>query len=150
MKPLKRIRYYTMSSWNLSTSIAYNLKVYNVIDTDLQGKVFELMETDLFWPEINELIFAFNVEDDYQWQAGFNGRSGGYLVLYRGGKHDNGIPFSYPGKQIEDDEIPTEIKKKFRQLALGIVKTTEWMARNCNIVEEEILVPKKIKTLVEA
>lgn len=35
MKTLKRTRYYTMNSWNLSTSIAYNLKVYKVIDNEV-------------------------------------------------------------------------------------------------------------------
>jgi hypothetical protein len=86
MKNLKRMRYNTMNSWNQSTAPAYNLKVHNVIDRELQDKVFELMDCEGFYDEINGMIADFDRENDYSWQAGFNGRSGGYLVLYRGGK----------------------------------------------------------------
>ena len=94
MKNLKRTRYHTMSSWNNSTAPAYNLneishnEVHNVVDNNLQGKVFEMLEleTDDLHYEFGELISEFNCENDYKWQAGFNGRSGGYLVLYKGGK----------------------------------------------------------------
>jgi len=83
---LKRIRYNTMNSWNASTAPAYNLKIYNVIPRDLQGKVFEMMECDSFYEDINCLIDEFGIRHNYEWQAGFNGRSGGYLVLYKGEK----------------------------------------------------------------
>jgi hypothetical protein len=86
MKNLKRMRYDTMNSWNRSQAPAYNLKVHKVIDSKLQDKVFELMDCEGFYDEINDLIADFDRENDYSWQAGFNGRSGGYLVLYRGGK----------------------------------------------------------------
>jgi hypothetical protein len=75
-----------MNSWNQSTAPAYNLKVHNVVDSKLQDKVFELMECEGFYDEINAMIADFDRGNDYSWQAGFNGRSGGYLVLYRGGK----------------------------------------------------------------
>ena len=81
---MKRIMYYTMNSWNLSKAPAYNLKVYNVIPKKYQDKVYDLMEIDGFYDGINALIGDFDSEWDYKWQAGFNGRSGGYLVLYRG------------------------------------------------------------------
>ena len=45
MKPLKRIRYDTMNSWNLSQAPAYNLKVYNVGKLDLMVEV----EVTLFY-----------------------------------------------------------------------------------------------------
>jgi hypothetical protein len=86
MTNLKRMRYDTMNSWNRSTAPAYNLKVHNVINRELQDKVFELMDCEGFYDEINYMINDFDRENDYEWQVGFNGRSGGYLVLYRGGK----------------------------------------------------------------
>jgi hypothetical protein len=85
MKNLKRIQYFTMNSRNRSTAPAYNLKIYNVIDNKLQNTVFELMECENFFDIINQLIQDFDTNNNYEWQAGFNGRSGGYLVLYRGG-----------------------------------------------------------------
>lgn len=185
MKTLKRIRYYTMNSWNLSTAPAYNLKVYNVIDNDLHNKVFELMECEFFYEDINNLIHDFNLTNDYQWQAGFNGRSGGYLVLYKGGWRksdyksvctacgqrnftsvkDTGTKcgkcgknrridktlkdtFTYTGKEVNDNEVPPEILKAFRKLAVDIVKDTEWKAKNCKVQEETYTIEKTRKVLI--
>lgn len=148
MKPLKRIRYNTMNSWNQSTAPAYNLKIYNVIDKELQNKVFELMEAEEFYYSINVLIHEFDKSNNYQWQAGFNGRSGDYLVLYKGGIKDGKI-FSYPGKSINDEEVPAEVLKAFRQLAINIVKETEYMAKNYKIQDEEYTITKTRKVLIE-
>lgn len=137
MKTFNRARYYTMNSWNLSTSLAYNLKVYNVIDNELQNKVYELMDTDGFYDDINYLISDFNYEFKDQWRAGFNGRSGGYLVLYNA---------NYNGT-VELSEVPIEVRKAFRQLAVDIVKTTEYLAKNATIKEEEVEYTKTIKVL---
>lgn len=86
MEKLKRIRYYTMNSWNQSMAPAYDLKVHNVIPGELIDKVYEMMDCENFYDNINKMIWEFGRKHDYEWQAGFNGRSGGYLVLYRGGK----------------------------------------------------------------
>lgn len=187
MKNLTRTRYYTMNSWNLSKAPAYNLKVYNVIDRELQNKVFELMETEGYFDIINSLINDFNQEHNYNWQAGFNGRSGGYLVLYIGGRetkyisedmfntnHPSGVYisdnirwcdlarakklgilnktittriYSQPGKNIEDNEVPADVLKSFRKLAVDIVKTTESLAKHSEIKEESYTVTKTRKVL---
>jgi hypothetical protein len=172
MKTLKREFYNTMNSWNNATAPAYNLKIYNVIDKDLQDKVFELMEAENFYDEINCLINDFDEENSYEWQAGFNGRSGGYLVLYKGGKkisehksvcaecgqrnftsvketgktcgkcganarYDREFfeVFTMAGQGIELPEVPAEVLKRFRKLAVDIVKTTEEMARSSEMEE---------------
>ena len=149
MKNLKRTRYYTMNSWNLSESLAYNLKIYNVIDKELQNACYDLLNVDYFYEDyINPLIEEFDRKYNYEWQAGFNGRSGGYLVLYTGGIVDGRI-YCKPGRNIEEDEVPAEVKKDFRKLAVDIVKTAEYMAKHFKVAEEEILVPKKINVLQE-
>ena len=149
MKTLQRTRYYTMNSWNLSKSLAYNLKIYNVINNDLQDACYDLMNVDFFYEDyINPLIEDFESKYNYEWQAGFNGRSSGYLVLYTGGIKD-GRKFCKPGLNIEDDEVPTQVKRDFRKLAVDIVKTAEYMAKNFKVTEEEVLVPKKVKVLQE-
>ena len=185
MKPLKRIRYYTMNSWNQATAPAYNLKIYNVINKKLQDKVFGLMECEELWEEIRWRISDFNENNDYDYQAGFNGRSGGYLVLYEGGKRLSGhksycincgqrnyettqesghnicgkcgekkrvnhisyTVYTSPGISIDERTVPTNVLKSFRRLALDIVKLTERMARDYNVVEETVMVPKRVKSL---
>jgi len=145
MKDLKRIRYNTMNSWNRSTAPAYNLKINRVIRPELQNKVFDLMDCEGFYDDINMLIHDFDLEQGYQWQAGFNGRSGGYLVLYRGGKHPDGTVFSYPGKNIEDNEVPGQVLRDFRRLALDIISDTEYNARKCTVKEVDRVTTTKIK-----
>ena len=82
---LNHFRYSTMNSWNGSHSWANNLKVYKVIPDELQDKVFEMLECDDIYDEINGLIGEYDHENNYSYQSGFNGRSGGYLVMYEGG-----------------------------------------------------------------
>lgn len=146
MKSLKRTRYNTMNSWNNATSLAYNLKIYNVIDDKLQNKVYELMELSEFYEDINMLISDFDNEFNHEWQAGFNGHSGGYLVLYKGGIKDSRV-YTQPGITITDAEVPSDVKKAFRQLAINIVKSVEFMAKNYTIEEQEIECLKTIKVL---
>jgi len=148
MKTLKRIRYYTMNSWNKSKAPAYNLKVYNVINNELQDKVYELLEVDEFWQIISHIVEHFGRVNDYQWQARFNGRSGGYLVLYRGGKYKNGRVYSQPGRNIEDTEVPVDVLRAFRRLAINVVKTTESLAKNYKIQNENYQITKTRKVLV--
>ena len=192
MKNLKRTRYYTMNSWNLSTAPAYNLKIHKVIDPDLQEKAYEMLyEVPEVRDEIDMLISVFNYENDQTYQAGFNGKSGGYLVLYRGGKRTehytkedfksgngyggrvyiaDGIGwknyeeakeegyidrdfttsiYTQPGKGIEEKEVPGDVLKRFRKLAVSIVKTVEYYAKNYEIGEEGYTVEKTRKVLKE-
>lgn len=146
MKTLKLIRYNTMNSWNNSTAPAFNLKVYNVIPEKLQNKVFELMDCDDFYDNINDLIHFFSIEHNYTWQAGFNGRSGGYLVLYQGGIKD-GRPFTRPGCGIETEDVPVDVLQSFTQLANNIVSDVINMAKHANIKEEQYTVTKTRKVI---
>ena len=122
---LKRIRYWTMNSWNECSSLAYNMKVYNLTeDSKIKEKLYELLDEekgfDLF-NTINSLIENFSRLNNYEWQAGFNGRNGGYLVLYRGGKDEDRIRTNL-WSNIKEDEVPGEVKRRFRSLALSIQK----------------------------
>lgn len=83
----KHFRYFTMNCWNRSESYAHNIKIYNLgLPEDIKEKAYEMLETeDLYRAHINPLIEEFDEEMDHKYQAGFNGRSGGYIVLYQGG-----------------------------------------------------------------
>lgn len=78
-------RYNTANSWNNSTSYAHNVKIYNLGLTEEQkDKLYDMIDTDEFYDEINFIIHDFDEDHNHEWQVGFNGRSGGYLVLYQG------------------------------------------------------------------
>ena len=85
-------RYNTMNSWNRSTSYANTIKLHNVekpqaVDSDTWWGI--LWITD--WQEkLNDMLEDFGRKHNWQWQAGINGRSGGYVVLYQGGIKPSG------------------------------------------------------------
>ncbi|MDD5134959.1 MAG: hypothetical protein PHP01_06065 [Phycisphaerae bacterium] len=88
----KHFRYNAMNSWNKSTSYANNIKLYNIdkpadVDDDTFWEMIGLTE----WQEkLSDLLEDFGRKYDWNWQAGINGRSGGYLVLYKGGIKPSG------------------------------------------------------------
>ena len=88
----EHFRYHTMNSWNRSTSYANCIKLHQVdkpsdIDEDTWWQMLEVAN----WHEIlNDLLEDFARQYDFEWQAGINGRSGGYVVLYRGGIKPSG------------------------------------------------------------
>ena len=78
-------RYPTMNFWNGSYSYACNLKIYKLgLDQEIADKLYEMLDIPEFFYFQSELAHDFARKHDYVWQARFNGRSGGYLVLYQG------------------------------------------------------------------
>lgn len=87
----QHFRYFTGNSWNASSSYACNMKLYHLgLPRELEDKLWDMLEVEEFYDPINQLRNQFAEEHDYQWQAAFNGRSGGYLVLYQGGRKPTG------------------------------------------------------------
>lgn len=85
-------RYYTMSCVNRSTSYACNMKLHRLgLDQETMNTLYDMIQVPEFYDELSTLLRDFGAAHAYQWQAGWNGRSGGYLVLYQGrktpGKH---------------------------------------------------------------
>ena len=83
--------YWTMNSWNRQQSIAHNVKVRNL---KLEGDsstvlkyLFDEADCAGLQTRIDDEISAFEQDNPY-YRVSFNGRSGGYLVLYN--KNDNG------------------------------------------------------------
>lgn len=83
---LEHFRYDTMNSWNRSTSYACNMKIYNLgLPKEVEDKLWDMLDCQEVYDRIHDLIDDFNADHEFRWQAAFNGRSGGYLVLYQGG-----------------------------------------------------------------
>lgn len=135
--PLKRIMYPTMNSWNGEYAPAYNLKIHHTVaDPNLRSKLYDLISLDEFWIEINDLVHDFDAENA-PYSVGFNGRSGGYLVLYRG-KTCAGF---------EPKDVPTSVLKAFRKLAMDIVRTAVYIAEHTEIVDEDVTYTRTEKCL---
>jgi hypothetical protein len=85
----KHFKYDTINSWNRSTSYARNIKIHRLgLTREQENRAYEIIQADGAYDKINGIIRDFGVTNDYRYQIGFNGRSGGYLVLYHGGKND--------------------------------------------------------------
>ena len=88
----KHFKYNTMNSWNRSTSYANCIKLYNIDKPeDINSETWWEMLGITEWQEkLSDLLEDFGRRYEWQWQAGINGRSGGYIVLYRGGIKPSG------------------------------------------------------------
>ena len=80
-------RYSTMNSWNGNTSYANNVKIAHLdIPRELQDTAYDLLGAEGGMDCVNEVLREWDYVHDMEYQAGFNGRSGGYIVMYRGGR----------------------------------------------------------------
>jgi hypothetical protein len=81
-------RYSTMNSWNGLSSYSRCVKLYELPfqNREVEDIAFELLDYPGTLPEVRFIMDRFARKYDYSWQICQNGRSGGYLVLYQGGK----------------------------------------------------------------
>jgi len=93
--------YDTMNSWNGLKSIANNVKIYNLHLEGDEWEALKALERDEYF-EVNDMI------EDWEYlhkgyKVGFNGRSGGYLVLYSDNDNGNILPdYLYGFDSYED------------------------------------------------
>lgn len=86
----KHFRYYTMNSWNQSTSYANNIKLYNLniaatYGEDAKDKAWRIVcDPELDCTELDMVVsdIMHDFQDKTGYAMGINGRSGGYIVLY--------------------------------------------------------------------
>lgn len=88
--------YYTMNSWNRLESIANNVKLYNLnLDGDW-GTALAYLEDDGdiggLQSEIRDMIWEWE-QNHPGYCLDFNGRSGGYLVIYNHDKKNGTVNF---------------------------------------------------------
>lgn len=82
--------YDTLNSWNNLVSIANRVKVYDLhLDGD-EWMALKFLEYDNY-EVVNDMIYDWEHEHK-GYSVGFNGRSGGYLVLYNDGNNRNVLP----------------------------------------------------------
>lgn len=82
--------YYTMNSWNGLKSVANNVKIYNLALSGDCYTALEFLEEDNYFT-INMMIEEWEAEHK-PFKVGFNGRSGGYLVMYNSDNNRSILP----------------------------------------------------------
>lgn len=150
-------RYYTMNSWNRSTSYANNVKLYNLdIPDEYKDKAYDLLSTDIF-DEFTPLFHEFTAA--YGYAVGFNGRSSGYIVLYDTNyNHETDTLAVCPGKNIDQyedfndwdlDELKDRVAlvTAFDKLCDACRDIFIKACEECEIEEITIYEPKTIKRL---
>jgi hypothetical protein len=86
----EHFRYNTMNAWNRGTSYANRVKVRHLgLTREQDSKAYDILNTN-FWDELHHVIDDFTSAMEGCYTIGTNGRSGGYLVLYRGEYFDPG------------------------------------------------------------
>jgi len=155
---VNHFRYDTMNSWNQSTSYAHNIKLIRLpLPNDIDETAWAMLDCEEWQNHMSDLMHDFDEAHDYKWQAGGNGRSGGYMVLYQGGIKNN-KPFVQPGKSLDQNEDfhdwdMDELKNRvdivhdFDMLVADIVMNFGAFCRSYDVVDEIVMVPKTIRIL---
>lgn len=134
-------RYWTMNSWNRSTSYANNVKIYNLdIPQDVKEKAWDYVVGSLECDEIDFLIqdefIIFKADTGYD--CGFNGRSAGYIVMYDTAWVNNKL-VTYPGRGIDMDvDFEDEDEWDIASLAER-VKLVQRFDRMCDNIRDGII-----------
>lgn len=155
-------RYNTMNSWNGSTSYANCIKIthLNGLSKEDMDACFDMLEVDEAFDDMRIMTDDFERNHDHMWGMGTNGRSSGYMVLYRGGVDDKGRKCIYPGKGVDmhedfdewDDDMlldRVEVVWEFDLMCEDIVAQFIEFARSHRVVEKEVMVPKTVKVVEE-
>lgn len=81
-------RYWTMHSNNGLSSYARNIKLNRIHfpDRETENNAYDLLSCKEAFRDFDNILRDFDRKNDYAWQIGTNGRSGGYLVLMQGSK----------------------------------------------------------------
>jgi len=193
-------RYWTMNSWNRSASYANCVKIHRLgLSAEQLDQAWDMLDMPEVYDSIHVLLSEWAAARDWQWQVGFNGRSGGYLLLYQGGLdwknartaqcnecgkltwHKQDTPctsdgcdgslrllpeprpqiVTYPGRGLDEDrdfdewsmeELRDRVRliQEFDRLCDTAVALFVDYCENYRVVEEDMMVPKRVKVLEPA
>lgn len=154
-------RYDTMGPWNASTSYAHCIKINQIpIPDHLTTDPYDMIGMDEWQSVMSGIMREFDESHKYEWQVGTNGRSGGYVVLYHGGRKSNGTTYCCPGKSLDmgedfDDwdksDLTERVKlvQEFDSLVVDIVTSFVDFCESFQIISKTIQVEQEIQVLEE-
>lgn len=144
-------RYNTANSWNQSTSYARNVKIYNIgLSEVLEDKALDLIYENGFNELMNcqyyNLIEQFE-EDADGYTIGFNGRSGGYLVLYHKDYPFKSLDMHEDFEDFDDFEIGERygLVKLFDEYCGYLVDAFKYAVENVTVEEKEVVTTNTVK-----
>lgn len=128
-------RYHVMNSWNGTQTFSNRVKVhYMGLPKDVIDRAFELVCGDdpfrYRWErQLSARLSQFELEQHGYYKMGFNGRSGGYLILL--------------GKKLNDlDTNPSEYRERYywdmNSLRSRVYLVQEF-DRMCDIIREDLI-----------
>ena len=84
-------RYHTMNSWNGGHSYAVNIKLRALRLTSAElTSCYDMLSSDEAMLRFSDMLYVLEGATNWAFQIGTNGRSGGYAVLYTGGRKPSG------------------------------------------------------------
>lgn len=128
----EHLTYNTMNPWNRSTSYANNVKIYNLdLNKDIEDKLYKYVYGEVEIYELNGLISEMkeSFASDWDYYPDFNGRSGGYIVLYNTCLVD-GKRETYPGRPfptVLDDDYEDIILSELREEVELVQAFDKWV-----------------------
>jgi len=143
------VRYDTMSSWNGATSYAHNVKIHNLGLTPAQrDTAYQLLEAGEFHDQVHEVLSRWN-EQNKQYGGAFNGRSDGYLVLYRNDYPGQGFDIHEDFGQWDMDSLRSRVKlvQSFDSMVDAVRDVLVNLCDHYTVVDETVMVQKIVKVL---
>lgn len=146
-------RYYTLNSWNRSTSYAQKVKIYDLpIPQDMRDRAYDIVGGAIIAPE-----FDFIIQDEFEqftsdtgYAAGFNGRSSGYIVMRDTEWNPTSQTISIrPGRAIDQDENFEEWSMDMLKDRVEIVTRFDRMCDNILNKFIELLQNSEVETQTE-
>lgn len=144
-------RYDTANNWNRSTSYARNVKIYNIgLSEVLEAKALDLICEEGFNELIaclhDPLVEQFEEETSEDYTIGFNGRSGGYLVLYHKNYPFRSLDMHEDFEDFDDFEIKERynLVKRFDDYCGYFVDAFKDAVENVIVEEVEEVITKKV------
>lgn len=144
-------KYHLYNSWNLVRGFSQCIKIHTLnVDDKTKNKFYDMLSLDDNF-EI-QIIFADVFDDFRNNNPGYaiytNGASGGYLVLHA----DNNQIYQDQLNcldDLEDSELRelTDTVMNFDEATDTLIEFLSELANETEVIEKEILVPKKIHVL---
>lgn len=144
-------RYHTNNSWNASTSYANKVKVQALgLTREQRDHAYALLDIEELYDTLHMLMLDWQ-EQHPEFEVGFNGRSSGYVVLYRHGHPGLDIDMGEDFSTWDMDSLRSQVKlvQAFDQLCDDMRCALIDFCDNYEVVEEVVMVPHTLKKLVE-